>query len=148
MKNRHEYENNLGKKIYGYSIAIAVFIWGLICILAPLVQPDKLSSEDFSKYQQIATDYLESGERNFDENIKVSKISSSSINVLDSDRPFSSSLTFVFLDDDVKVETGINLTFVNIIFPILLICIITMLVIATVIWLAVLFFFSCNKEAC
>ena len=148
MKNRHEYENNLGKKIYGYSIAIAVFIWGLICIFAPLVQPDKLSSEDFSKYQQIATDYLESGECNFDENIKVSKISSSSINVLDSDRPFSSSLTFVFLDDDVKVETGINLTFVNIIFPILLICIITMLVIATVIWLAVLFFFSCNKEGC
>lgn len=146
MINRHESENNLGKKIYGYSIAIAVFIWGFICILAPLMQPDKLSSEDYSKYQQIATDYYETGQLKCDENIVVSKISGSSINVLDSDRPFSSSLTFVFLDDGVKVQKGINLTFVKTIFPIMIICIFSMLVIATVIFLVLLFFSSCNKE--
>lgn len=144
--NRHEQEHNLTKRIYGYSICIAVFIWGLICIFAPLLQPDKLSSEDFSKYQKIATTYYETGEKTFDDNIIVNKLSSSSISVSDSDRPFSPSLTFVFLDDNVKVETGVNLTFVNIIFPFLLICIITTLVIATILWFAILFFFSCNKE--
>lgn len=137
MEERHE----LTKKIFGYCLIIAVGIWGLISLFCPLIAPDTLSTEDREKYQTIATEYYETGEYNGEDNIIVSQESTKVINVVDSDRPLSSSLTFRFSDEGIKIESGINLSFIKLIIPILLVCIIAMMLVAVIVWIISWFLF-------
>ena len=137
MEERHE----LTKEIFGYCLIIAVVIWGLISLFCPLITPDELSAEDQKKYQTIATQYYETGEYECEDNILVSQESSTAINVSDSDRPLSPSLTFRFTDYGVRIDSGVNLSFLKLIIPILLVCIIVMMVIASIVWIISLFLF-------
>ena len=137
MEERHE----LTKEIFGYCLIIAVVIWGVISLLCHLITPDELSTEDQEKYQTIATQYYETGEYECEDNILVTQDSPTSINVVDSNRPFSPSLIFRFSDEGVKVEPGVNLNFFKVLIPILLVCIIIMMVIASIVWIISLFLF-------
>lgn len=137
MEERHE----LTKEIFGYCLIIAVVIWGLISLFCPLITPDELSAEDQKKYQTIATQYYETGEYECEDNILVSQESSTAINVSDSDRPLSPSLTFRFTDDGVRIDSGVNLSFLKLIIPILIVCLIVMMVIASIVWIISLFLF-------
>ncbi len=113
--------NELTGNLFQYVIISVALIWALFCLFCPLVRPDTLSTEDCKKYQAIATDYYETGEYQCEESIVVTNNSKNCISVVDSNRPFSASLTFYFTDDTVKVKDGINLYFLNLIVPSLLV---------------------------
>lgn len=137
MEERHE----LTRKIFGYCLVIAVIIWGFASLFSPLIAPDALSEKDQKKYQKIATEYYETGEYECEENIVVIRNSGNEINIADSSRPFSESLTFRFSDEGVTVEPGINLNFLKIIIPLLMLSIAVMMVVAVIVWLISLFLF-------
>lgn len=130
MEERRE----LTFKIFRNGFVTAVFVWALFCLFCPIVHPDNLSNEEYQKYQAIATSYYETGAYSCEYNIVVTKNTPKSINVLDSSRPLSPSLTFNFSQDEVKVKTGINLYCLKLVLPSLALSVICFMAFACIVW--------------
>ena len=130
MEERHEFT----LKIFKDGFILAALFWALFCLFCPIVHPDDLSSEEYQNYQEIATSYYDTGSYECDDNIIVTKNTKKSINVVDSSRPLSPSLTFTFNKDDVKVKAGVNLYFLKLVLPSLIVFLIIFMCLSVVRW--------------
>lgn len=130
MEKRHEFT----LKIFKDGFILAALFWALFCLFCPIVHPDDLSSEEYQNYQEIATSYYDTGSYECDDNIIVTKNTKKSINVVDSSRPLSPSLTFTFNKDDVKVKAGVNLYFLKLVLPSLIVFLIIFMCLSVVRW--------------
>ena len=131
MEERRE----LTFKIFRDGIISAVLFWALFCLFCPIVHPDDLSTEEYKEYETIATSYFDTGSYECEDNIVVTKNTQKSINVVDSNRPLSPSLTFNFGKDEVKVKSGINLYFLKLVLPSLGVSVIIFMALSVLRWI-------------
>ena len=109
-------------KKFGYCLVIGVVLGLLGCLFSAIASPEDLTAEERATYQQLATEYYETGEYNSDSNISVSYYSQHLVNVVDNSRPFTPSLSFEFDEDNDKVvvHQDINLAVIRV-FPVIII---------------------------
>ena len=142
-----ERQHEFTSKLFAYCLVIGIAVGLMVCLFLTASTPEGLTQEETTSYQRIATQFYETGNYSADDNIQVSSYSQHTVNVVNTDKPLTPSLTFKFEKGKViSVDSGINFSVVKVYPKVLTISILICLAFAAVVWVISKLLYRNTKE--